>query len=800
MNTGVDRKRGTKRTKRRALAVLVFLGSISILVFAAGGQSSPARDVLRATAGHAIVGQVGAKGTRVATVASASHVVQARKTARRLDLSRDAEVRLAAVSPVVVPGNPSCAELGYDLGFKVDPPRAGVYVVPDVGTITVTRNGEAFSWTSTFGVDAVIAKGGPNANLYVYAPSESFGDVNLVSPDNGGQPFGLSHIEFCYDLTPPQATPGAFITIGPGATNAVGDAHTFTVHVEADDDVNGGAGFAPVAGLHPVISLSASNGAQNPVPVASNTCATTGTDAGGNCTITFTSASAGQVIGHAAVDVLGLHRETTGVAPNSADAVKTFVDSYITISPSEATNPTNTTHVFTAQVFVDDGAGSGFVAAPNGTLVTFTLLPGSVGSFVGGNTCTTTAGACSVTTTSATAGDDTMQASATVTVGGVTMTRTTGVAAPAHANSGNAVKHWVSSPPPANPTSPSIAIVKAPDVQVVPSGGTATWTITVTNTGNVTLANVRVTDAQAPGCARTQADIAGLASLAPGASVDYTCSRTNVTGDFTNVAVATGTPPQGGDVTANDDARVVVLVPGPSISIAKTPDRQELMQGATATFTITVSNSGQVTLSNVRVTDAQAPGCARTQVDVAGLATMAPGASVSYTCTLANVQATFTNVAIATGTPPTGGDVTDDDDAQVTVRIPHPAITIVKNPKSQTISSGGTATFQITVTNTGDVELTNVTVTDASTPDCNRSLGTLAPGQSAPTYTCTRPNVTAAFDNVAVAAGVPAVGSSVSATDAAPVTVTAPFKPLAAKPKPRQQPKVVTNRKPRVAG
>jgi uncharacterized repeat protein (TIGR01451 family) len=105
----------------------------------------------------------------------------------------------ASVTPTFVAGNPSCTSLGYDFGFKVDPPNAGTYDLAGVGTITVTRNGEAFSWTSTFGIDAVIAKGGPNASVYVYNP-ESLGDTNLTAPINNGQPFGLSHIEFCYDL------------------------------------------------------------------------------------------------------------------------------------------------------------------------------------------------------------------------------------------------------------------------------------------------------------------------------------------------------------------------------------------------------------------------------------------------------------------------------------------------------------------------------------------------------------------------------------------------------------------------
>jgi uncharacterized repeat protein (TIGR01451 family) len=204
-----------------------------------------------------------------------------------------------------------------------------------------------------------------------------------------------------------------------------------------------------------------------------------------------------------------------------------------------------------------------------------------------------------------------------------------------------------------------------------------------------------------------------------------------------------------------------------------------------------------VTLTNVRVTDAQAPACARTSAEIPALASMAPAASVTYSCTRANVQESFTNVAVATGTPPSGADVSDDDDARVVIRVPHPALTIVKSPKSQEVSVGGTATFQITVTNTGDVSLTNVTVTDASSPDCNRSLGTLDPGQSV-TYTCTRANVTAAFDNVAVATATPPVGSNVSATDSAPVAVRAPATPPNQKPKPK--PKTVTKKKPRVTG
>jgi hypothetical protein len=109
-----------------------------------------------------------------------------------------------AVPPVFEPGNPTCTALGYDLGFKPqpEPPPSGTYTFPGTTeTVTIVSDGTYFSWTSTLGIDAVIVKGGPNANVYKYDP-ESYGDAGLSSPinDSNGKPYGISHIEFCYDF------------------------------------------------------------------------------------------------------------------------------------------------------------------------------------------------------------------------------------------------------------------------------------------------------------------------------------------------------------------------------------------------------------------------------------------------------------------------------------------------------------------------------------------------------------------------------------------------------------------------
>ena len=72
----------------------------------------------------------------------------------------------------------------------------------------------------------------------------------------------------------------------------------------------------------------------------------------GQCTIVFTSNSAGKVTGHATSTLLGrtARRRSrcrpTVVAPNSGDAVKTFVDAKIAITP-DATNRVGAPHTFT---------------------------------------------------------------------------------------------------------------------------------------------------------------------------------------------------------------------------------------------------------------------------------------------------------------------------------------------------------------------------------------------------------------------------------------------------------------------
>jgi uncharacterized repeat protein (TIGR01451 family) len=121
----------------------------------------------------------------------------------------------------------------------------------------------------------------------------------------------------------------------------------------------------------------------------------------------------------------------------------------------------------------------------------------------------------------------------------------------------------------------------------IPSGGTAVWRLTVTNSGTTSLSNVTITDALAPSCAGQIS-----ASLAAGAKAVTTCSTGNVTSGFTNVAKVTGAPPSGASVSATSSATVTVIKPKPGITTSQslTPnDEGFVVNGQEATGTMTFS-------------------------------------------------------------------------------------------------------------------------------------------------------------------------------------------------------------------
>ncbi|MCX7553854.1 hypothetical protein OS175_08185, partial [Marinicella sp. S1101] len=144
-------------------------------------------------------------------------------------------------------------------------------------------------------------------------------------------------------------------------------------------------------------------------------------------------------------------------------------------------------------------------------------------------------------------------------------------------------------------------------------------------------------------------------------------------------------------------------------------------EGDTLTFTVTVTNTGDFPLTNVVVTDNLITPNSNTCPTVAvGATCVLTGTYVVTAGDVTTGSITNTGTGNSNETPPV-------DDVEITPVVGSPALSTVKaltgnadEDGSTTVTEGDTLTYTVTVTNTGNVPLTNVVVTDSLiTPNSN---------------------------------------------------------------------------------
>src|SRR3954453_14686174 len=268
---------------------------------------------------------------------------------------------------------------------------------------------------------------------------------------------------------------------------------------------------------------------------------------------------------------------------------------------------------------------------------------------------------------------------------------------------------------------PAITVEKSASPTTFAAAGTPiSYTYVVTNNGNVTLTNVRVTDPHAD-LSPIVCDPVQGSSLDPGKQMTceatYTTTQADVNrGSIVNTGTVTGTPPSGGPVTDSDTATVTANR-GPDVTVEKSASPTTFAAAGTPiSYTYVVTNNGNVTLTNVRVTDPHADLSPIVCDPVQG-SSLDPGKQMTceatYTTTQADVnRGSIVNTGTVTGTPPSGGPVTDSDTATVTANQ-GPDVTVEKSASPTTFAAAGTPiSYTYVVTNNGNVTLTNVRVTD----------------------------------------------------------------------------------------
>ncbi len=262
------------------------------------------------------------------------------------------------------------------------------------------------------------------------------------------------------------------------------------------------------------------------------------------------------------------------------------------------------------------------------------------------------------------------------------------------------------------------------------------YTITVTNDGNMTLTDVKVTDTLT-GLDET------IESLAPGESktfeTSYTVTEADIEkGEVENTADATGKDPKNEEPDepweGTDDEPTEN--PNPSLYVEKTADVDEEYEAAPGdeiTYTIKVTNNGNETLMNITVTDEMTG-------DEWTIDELKPGdiwtQTATYTVTEEDILAgTIENIAAVKADNPNGGDdVENEGSVDIPTEEKNGHITVTKETTSE--PANGTAyaigediTYKITVINDGNLTITDITVTDELT-GLEEMIASLAPGAS----------------------------------------------------------------------
>ncbi|MHB8523233.1 MAG: DUF7507 domain-containing protein, partial [Limisphaerales bacterium] len=274
-------------------------------------------------------------------------------------------------------------------------------------------------------------------------------------------------------------------------------------------------------------------------------------------------------------------------------------------------------------------------------------------------------------------------------------------------------------------TIPRIAITQNCPPNPVSPGGLLAYSGSISNAGNITLTNIVVTNDRSGATPLLTA-----ATLAPGASAIFTGSYTAPTsGDATSSSTVRAASLCGVAVT-NSASSTCPILTTPGIAITKACPPQPVTAGGTLEYTGTVTNTGNVTLTNVIVVDNHpAP-----NTPVLGPITLAPGAGTNFagSYTAALDACATTDTLIATGNNgSTGLPVTNSVSATCPI-ISIPSIAITQNCPPNPVSPGGLLTYSGSISNAGNITLTNIVVTnDRSGATPVLTAATLAPGVSA---------------------------------------------------------------------
>ena len=299
--------------------------------------------------------------------------------------------------------------------------------------------------------------------------------------------------------------------------------------------------------------------------------------------------------------------------------------------------------------------------------------------------------------------------------------------------------------------------------QLVEADSTLNWSFEITNNGKTALTGIQLTGISAS-CPKTQ--------LGAGESMTCTATGKAQKGDHSVAVEAAGSS---SCAAASANGAGYYRTPDsppteehPAIKIVKLTNGQDGAQipaGSPITWTYQVTNIGDVALSGIHVTDNKGVAVTCPKTD------LVPNESMTCTGTGVAQACAYSNLGTVTAIDTVGDPVTASD-ASSYFGTTQPGISIetavngndADSPKGPEVAAGSPVSFTSVVTNTGNVALTGIQVTDSKGISLSCPKTTLQPNES---MTCTG-NGTAQsgqFSSVGTATGTGACGQQVSDTD-----------------------------------
>ncbi len=315
----------------------------------------------------------------------------------------------------------------------------------------------------------------------------------------------------------------------------------------------------------------------------------------------------------------------------------------------------------------------------------------------------------------------------------------------------------------------ALSLTKVPSSTTAKVGDTVTYRFTVTNTGNVTIKGLNLTDDKLGTIKTDKTELAPKAVAT--ASATHVILESDLPGPLTNLATIQGTDSQNKPVTATATATITLTYTA-GLAVTKTPSSNTAKVGDTVTYQFSVKNNGSVTINGLALND-----------DKLGLITLdkislAPGETATGSATHLVVETDLpgplTNVATATGTDSQNVPVTGRATASVALTYTA-TLQVTKTPSAQTANVGETVTYQFLVRNTGSVTINALSLADDKLGTVALDTNTLAPGASAngsATHLVVEADLPGPLTNIVTVSGTDSQNNAASATATATVALT----------------------------